>query len=725
MNQLKTLTVIILVCLTFSTIIGTINFVKACDDSASKIVFSAGALQVLQAGTISNQITVQLQDESNVSVNAPSNITVNLATNASSSGHFYSDINGKNQISGITIVEGQNSANFYYNDTLAGHPTLNATSGTLTPASTTFTITGHMAAISIAITPNTASITAGASQAFTATASDGCNNWDVTGSIAWSIDASAGGSWVQSTGTYTSAEAGTWTVTGAYNGLTGTASLTVSPAGLDHITASVNPSSVASPGSVTGTATAYDAFGNSWDVSNLAVWSIPAGGDGGSWSGNIYTSNTAGTYAVQAEYLGMIATASLTVTHGEAYVDHIVIAPKEATVAAGVSQSYTTTAFNTFGNGWAVAAAYSCPSSNVIITGNSAYSDVAGTYIITATYSGQTDTATLTTTGYAVTFAETGLPTGTSWNVTFNSNVYSSTTNTITINGAPAQSCSWSTPQNIGNSQTQYAADQASGTISVPSQLTQNIQYTTQYLVSYAATGNVLSVSVPPTQWVNSGGQATGIFPSQVENGAADTRCNLVSDDRTTITQPTTVTATYQTQYYLTVTSPYSTTSGEGWYNTGITATASVTNGAVQISDGTQMVFSNWSGDSSGSSLTSNPIIMDGAKTATANWVVSSSIVNPTPTPDLNSGTSSNPTPTPSAHSTTSSTPTPPPSPNPTAAPSPTPKQPSTPLFTIGETALIFFVLLLIAISLLALRRRKKDQPQTASPNKKKTFPFF
>ena len=140
MNQLnKTLSVIILLCLAFSTLSGTIVFVQACDP-ASKLFFSAGTSQVLQAGTVSNQITVQLRGASNNPVNALSNITVNLATNASSSGHFYSDQNGNNQISTITIKQGQNSANFYYQDTTAGNPTLIVSSQNLNSATTQFTI---------------------------------------------------------------------------------------------------------------------------------------------------------------------------------------------------------------------------------------------------------------------------------------------------------------------------------------------------------------------------------------------------------------------------------------------------------------------------------------------------------------------------------------------------------------------------------------------------------
>jgi uncharacterized repeat protein (TIGR02543 family) len=83
---------------------------------------------------------------------------------------------------------------------------------------------------------------------------------------------------------------------------------------------------------------------------------------------------------------------------------------------------------------------------------------------------------------------------------------------------------------------------------------------------------------------------------------------------------PTTYTANFRTQYYLTVTSPYGTTGGEGWYDSGSTAYATVTPLTVPGPSGTQYVFTNWSGDATGTTSPSNPITMDGPKTAVANW---------------------------------------------------------------------------------------------------------
>ena len=82
-----------------------------------------------------------------------------------------------------------------------------------------------------------------------------------------------------------------------------------------------------------------------------------------------------------------------------------------------------------------------------------------------------------------------------------------------------------------------------------------------------------------------------------------------------------TITATYKIQYYLTVSSPYGTTSGDGWYDSGSTAYARLNTGIVSGAVGTRYMFTGWSGDASGTNYTkSNPIIINAPKTAVANW---------------------------------------------------------------------------------------------------------
>ena len=96
-----------------------------------------------------------------------------------------------------------------------------------------------------------------------------------------------------------------------------------------------------------------------------------------------------------------------------------------------------------------------------------------------------------------------------------------------------------------------FQSDDGPSTLTGPVTITAT--YLTQYLVHYVATGCVLSVTVPGDEWVNSGSGATGTFLLQVVNGAGDTRCNFVTDNRPTVppgvTGPTIVTGSYQTQY--------------------------------------------------------------------------------------------------------------------------------------------------------------------------------
>jgi len=79
--------------------------------------------------------------------------------------------------------------------------------------------------------------------------------------------------------------------------------------------------------------------------------------------------------------------------------------------------------------------------------------------------------------------------------------------------------------------------------------------------------------------------------------------------------------AIWMTQYYLNVTSPYGVTSGSDWYNASSTAYASLNTDLVDNGNGTRRVFTNWSGDASGTNYTqSDPIPMNGPKTAIAQW---------------------------------------------------------------------------------------------------------
>jgi hypothetical protein len=76
---------------------------------------------------------------------------------------------------------------------------------------------------------------------------------------------------------------------------------------------------------------------------------------------------------------------------------------------------------------------------------------------------------------------------------------------------------------------------------------------------------------------------------------------------------------TYSAQYYLKVQTSYSTPVGEGWYDSGTSAQAAIKDGQVTEGQGIRYAFTGWSGDASGTSLTSN-IVMTSPKSAIAVW---------------------------------------------------------------------------------------------------------
>jgi len=88
-----------------------------------------------------------------------------------------------------------------------------------------------------------------------------------------------------------------------------------------------------------------------------------------------------------------------------------------------------------------------------------------------------------------------------------------------------------------------------------------------------------------------------------------------------TMNGPVNETASWTHQYNLTVISPYDTPGGGGWYNDGSIAYATLATGIIDHGNGTRRVFTSWSGDASGTNIVqSDPILMNGPKTAVANW---------------------------------------------------------------------------------------------------------
>jgi len=178
-----------------------------------------------------------------------------------------------------------------------------------TDAGAAYVIYGSKA-VTVSITPVTDTIIAGQLVTYTLIASNTFGEWDVTHLGVFTVSPAAKGSWVNNT--YTGKISGAWVVTGIFQGLTATASLTVERAPAATIEISPDPTTITAGEAVTYTVTASDPYGNSWDVTGATAFTVTSGAEG-SWTNNVYTSQNAGNWAITATHQSLSDTASLTV----------------------------------------------------------------------------------------------------------------------------------------------------------------------------------------------------------------------------------------------------------------------------------------------------------------------------------------------------------------------------------------------------------------------------
>jgi List-Bact-rpt repeat protein len=108
-----------------------------------------------------------------------------------------------------------------------------------------------------------------------------------------------------------------------------------------------------------------------------------------------------------------------------------------------------------------------------------------------------TVTADFTASTYSTTFSEIGLPAATHWTVIFGGASTSGTTSSLKTSAVAPGSYSWSIASIAGGTGTEYVPYPASGSVSMPSQLSQEILFTKEYAVTFAVsgTGSVLPAS--------------------------------------------------------------------------------------------------------------------------------------------------------------------------------------------------------------------------------------
>ncbi len=155
--------------------------------------------------------------------------------------------------------------------------------------------------------------------------------------------------------------------------------------------------------------------------------------------------------------------------------------------------------------------------------------------------------------------------------------------------------------------------------------------FTAGFALQFTLSVNSTYSTVTGGGWYDSGAVVAACVESAMVQESADTRHRFVGwgDDATgtslcsdpiVMDSPKNATAMWKTQYLVTATSPYGTITGDGWHDENNWTTLVLSTGMVQVSSGERALFENWYGDASGTSTTSNQIVVDTPKTATANW---------------------------------------------------------------------------------------------------------
>ncbi len=293
--------------------------------------------------------------------------------------------------------------------------------GTTTVTATLAGISGQAAVtvsqaklIGITVAPATANVTAGVTQAFTATGNyDNGATPDLTTQVTWTssnIGVAQVSNAAGSNGLASSLVAGTATITATLTGVSGTATLTVGAPLLSSII--IAPASASIQVGATQAFTVAAVYQNgttapvlgAWMSSDPSVATIPATGRRA-----VATAVAAGTTTITVTFQGQTDAALLTVTAVPTLVGLTVTPQNPATILAGATQQFQANAIKSDGSSTVVTGAATWTSSDATVASVSngggpgpggggrglATGIGAGTATITATYQGQTATATL------------------------------------------------------------------------------------------------------------------------------------------------------------------------------------------------------------------------------------------------------------------------------------------------------------------------------------------
>jgi uncharacterized protein YjdB len=330
-----------------------------------------------------------------------------------------------------------------------GPATIMASLGSVS-ITTTITIT-NATLISIAVFPTNPSIAKGTTQQFTATGTYSDNTTqDLTTEVAWSssdltvatISNAAG-----SKGSAFSVATGSTTITATSGGISGSTTLTVTPATLVSIAITPTNPSIAKGTTRQFTATGTYSDNTTQDLTTALTWSLSNTGvaaiSNAAGSKGSASSVAAGSTTITATSGGISGSTTLTVT--PATLVSIAITPTNPSIAEGTTRQFTATGTYSDNTTQDLTTAVTWSSSNTGVatisnaagSKGSASSVAAGSTTITATSGGISGSTTLTVTpatlvSIAITPTDPGIAKGTTRQFTATGTYSDNTTQDLT-----------------------------------------------------------------------------------------------------------------------------------------------------------------------------------------------------------------------------------------------------------------------------------------------------
>src|SRR5436189_191525 len=347
-------------------------------------------------GSISNStsLTVTAPTISSISV-TPVGLTLGIGINQQyTATATYSDGSSQDLVNGVTWSSSTTSVATVNNSGLvttvgAGTTTITATVGSFSDSSTLTVVAAHL--LSIAVSPATPSIAVGTTQQFSAVGTFDDGSTQLLTSVTWSSSAASVAS-VSSSGLATAVGTGSTTITASSGGVTGSASLTISPA--NPRIAKGTSLKFTATGTFSDGSTATNLSGLSWKSSKPNIASIRSSG--------LAHGKKSGAVTISATASGLTGTATLTV--GTGTLGSLAITPATPSVTVGSTQQFTATgSFNdgttqdiTLTTHWSSSSASVATIANAPSIGGLATANGSGTATIGGNSGGVTNSATLT-----------------------------------------------------------------------------------------------------------------------------------------------------------------------------------------------------------------------------------------------------------------------------------------------------------------------------------------